>query len=268
MTAWLCQTCGTQYPLAAEPPESCPICADPRQWVPEEGQRWITPEGLRATHRAEIRDDRGILGIGCAPDFAIGQRALLVATPGGNVLWDCISLLDDEIVAAVEARGGLAAIAISHPHFYGAMVDWAWAFACPIHLHEAERRWVVRPDPAISFWEGETLELVPGLTLIRCGGHFEGGQVLHWAGRRALLTGDIVTVVPDRRHVGFLYSYPNLIPLPPSRVEAIGAALAPFDFDTIHGGWWGRVVPREGSAAVRRSVERYVRAVREPGLPG
>ncbi len=146
------------------------------------------------------------------------------------------------------------------------MVEWAHAFACPILIHESDRKWALRPDPAIRPWDGETHDLGGGLTLIRCGGHYDGGQVLHWRDRRALLTGDIVHVIPDRRYVGFMYSYPNVIPLPASKVQAIGAALEPYAFDTIHGAWWGNVVEADGSGVVRRSVDRYVRAVTDPGL--
>jgi glyoxylase-like metal-dependent hydrolase (beta-lactamase superfamily II) len=268
VTTYVCKACGTQYPPSDEPPAACPICEDPRQYIPhDEGQVWLTWDEVVAGHSAEIRDDRGILGIGCTPSFAIGQRALLVKSPAGNVLWDCISYLDDAIVERVRAEGGLAAIAISHPHYYSAMVEWAHTFACPVYLHEADRKWVMRPDPAIRFWDGETHELGGGLTLVRCGGHFEGAQVLHWGERRALLSGDIVMVIPDRRFVSFMYSYPNLIPLPPSKVQRIADALAPFPFDTIHGAWWDRVVVGDGSTVVRRSADRYVRAVTEPGLP-
>jgi glyoxylase-like metal-dependent hydrolase (beta-lactamase superfamily II) len=266
--SWLCKACGTQYPPTDEPPRTCPICEDARQYVPfDEGQVWLDWEEFLAEHRAELRDEHGILGIGCEPQFAIGQRALLVSGAAGTVLWDCIPYLDGELVARVASEGGLAAIAISHPHYYSAMVEWAHAFDCPVWLHEAERKWVMRHDPHVRFWQGESLDLGGGLTLIRCGGHFEGGQVLHWAQRRALLSGDIVQVIPDRRYVGFMYSYPNLIPLPPSKVEAIARALAPYEFDTIYGAWWDRVVPRDGSIVIRRSAERYVRAVTEPGLP-
>jgi glyoxylase-like metal-dependent hydrolase (beta-lactamase superfamily II) len=257
----LCKACATQYD-GDEPPAACPICRDPRQYVPhDEGQVWVRWEEYLAEHEPEIRDDHGILGIGATPSFGIGQRALLVKSAGGNVLWDCIPYLDDVVVERVAEEGGLAAIAISHPHFYTAMVEWAHAFGCPVYVHEAEREWVMRPDPAIRFWGGETHALASGLTLVRCGGHFEGSQVLHWAERRALLAGDTVQVIPDRAHVGFMRSYPNLIPLPPAKVQAIAAALEPFPFDTIHGGWWGRVVERDGSEVVRRSAERYVRAV-------
>jgi glyoxylase-like metal-dependent hydrolase (beta-lactamase superfamily II) len=267
MTTWLCKACATQFPGSEEPPAGCPICEDPRQYVPHDtGQVFLPWAEYIAGHEPDVREDHGILGIGATPDFAIGQRALLVESAAGNVLWDCIPYLDDELVARVNAEGGVAAIAISHPHYYSAMVEWAHAFGCPIHLHEAERQWVMRPDPSIRFWSGETMSLGGGLTLVRCGGHYEGGQVLHWAERRALLSGDIVMVIPDRRFVSFMYSYPNLIPLPPSKVERIAAALAPYDFDTIHGAWWGRVVTADGTGIVRRSAERYVRAVSEPGL--
>ena len=193
MPTWLCRTCGTQYPPSDAPPGACPICEDPRQYVPHDtGQQWVRYDAFLDDHKADIRDDAGILGIGCTPDFAIGQRALLVRSNAGNVLWDCTAYLDDAVRKRIGNEGGLAAIAISHPHYYSAMVEWAHTFGCPVYVHEAERKWVMRPDPAIRFWDGETLGLGGGLTLIRCGGHYEGGQVLHWSERRALLSGDIV----------------------------------------------------------------------------
>jgi hypothetical protein len=231
------------------------------------GQRWVEWEAFLGAHDADVRDDHGLLGIGCSPAFAIGQRALLVESPGGNVLWDCTPYLDDAIVERVSQAGGLGAIAISHPHYYSAMVEWAHIFDCPVYLHEAERKWVMRPDPAIRFWGGETHELGEGLTLIRCGGHYEGAQVLHIAERRALLSGDIVQVIPDRSHVSFMWSYPNLVPLSAAQVEFLVAALEPFPFDSIFGAWFDQVIERDGSAVVRRSAERYVRAVTGPGLP-
>ena len=267
MTTYLCQACGTQYPPAGEPPGACPICEDPRQYVPhDEGQVWVSWDEFVDGHEAEVRDDHGILGIGCTPSFAIGQRALLVRSAAGNVLWDCIPYLDDELAGRIAAEGGLGAIAVSHPHYYSSMVEWARAFACPIYIHEAERKWVMRADPAVRFWSGERQALGGGLTLIRCGGHFEGGQVLHWAERGALLAGDIVQVIPDRRYVSFMYSYPNLIPLPASKIELLVAALEPFRFETIYGAWWDRVIERDGSGVVRRSADRYLRAIAEPGL--
>jgi len=257
VACFLCATCSTQFPESAEPPRECPVCEDPRQYIPAEGQQWTTLEELRAGHRAEIREELpGLLGIGCEPFFAIGQRALLVPSGDVNVLWDCQALLDGEIEAAVRSRGGLDAIAISHPHYYSTMVEWAHVFECPILIHEDDREWVMRPDSAVETWAGETHELGPGLTLLRLGGHFAGGQALHWAERRMLLSGDIVQVIPDRRFVSFMYSYPNLIPLPADTVDEIARRLEAWDYDSIVGAWWGRVV-EDGKEAVRRSARRY-----------
>jgi glyoxylase-like metal-dependent hydrolase (beta-lactamase superfamily II) len=257
MNRWICVTCGTQFAEREEPPLECAICTDPRQYVPEEGQRWTTLDELRTERRNEIRDEGELTGIGVEPWFAIGQRALLV----DKVMWDCVHLVDDGAAEEVERRGGLDAIAISHPHYYTGMVEWARRFDCPVYIHVADERWIMRPDPAIQLWDGDELKLGEGLTLVRCGGHFAGGTVLHWAAGRALLSGDIVQVIPDRSHVGFMYSYPNLIPLPAAAVEGIAQALEPFEFDTVYGAWWGRIVRGDAKRIVRRSAERYVRAL-------
>jgi glyoxylase-like metal-dependent hydrolase (beta-lactamase superfamily II) len=61
------------------------------------------------------------------------------------------------------------------------MVEWSRAFGdAPIHLHADHKPWIQRPDPAIKFWEGERIELKEGVSLHRCGGHFEGSTVLLW----------------------------------------------------------------------------------------
>lgn len=257
----VCATCGTQFAASDDPPAACPICEDERQYVGWSGQRWTTLDSLRGGHRNLIRDDLGLIGIGTEPSFAIGQRALVVQSAGGNLLWDCITLLDDATVEAVRALGGLRGIAISHPHYYSSMVEWSQAFDAPVFLHEADRRWVMRPDPRISFWGGDQLPLWDGMTLIRAGGHFDGGTVLHRPEGRGLLSGDIVQVAQDRRWVSFMYSFPNYVPLPASSVDRIVAALEPFEFDRIHGAWWDRNVASDAKNALRRSAERYRRAI-------
>ncbi len=263
MPAFICETCGTQYADSAAPPERCAICEDDRQYVGWTGQRWTTPAALRESHRNEIRAEApGLIGIGTEPKFAIGQRALLVPHPTLPVLWDCVSLVDDASAAAVRAAGGARAIAISHPHYYSAMVEWSEALGgVPVYLHEADRAWVMRPDPVIRYWNGDTLALADGLTLLRLGGHFEGAAVLHWAQgfeRGALLTGDVIQVCEDRRWVSFMYSYPNLIPLDSATVRGIAEAVEPYAFDALCGAWWNKVIPSGAKDAVRRSAQRYI----------
>lgn len=265
--SFICVTCGTQYEPAAKPPKVCPICEDERQFVNWNGQEWTDLADLQRSHQNLLKPQGpGLTGIGTAPKFAIGQRALLVQTGRGNLLWDCISLIDDATAKAVRDLGGISAIAISHPHYYSSMVEWSEIFGnVPIYIHAADQRWAMRPSPNIIFWKGEQQKLFGNLTLIRCGGHFEGGTVLHWAdgehGAGALLTGDIIQVVQDRRFVSFMWSYPNYIPLPASEVNRIVASVRPFDFKRIYGAWWDAIVENDGKAALEKSAARYLKAI-------
>ena len=267
MAAFICATCGMQYGETDAPPEHCLICEDERQYIGSKGQRWVTMPELQKGYQNRIEDiEPGLTGIGSMPGFAIGQRALLVQTPGGNVLWDCVSLLDDATVEAIRSSGGIQAIAVSHPHLAGSLVEWSCAFGnAPIYWHADNREWAMRSDPAYVFWEGETHPLWDGLTLVRCGGHFTGSAVLHWPGgaegRGALLTGDTIQVASDKRYVSFMYSYPNMIPLNARKVEQIVQSIKPLAFDRIYGGWWDKVVDPDAKGAVIRSAERYIKAI-------
>ncbi|NDW06235.1 MBL fold metallo-hydrolase [Jiella pacifica] len=262
MTSFLCTACGTQYPPSDAPPPACPICQDERQFVPPTGQGWTSFEAMQAGHRAVVSHDGEFLGIGMTPHFAIGQRALLVRTPAGNILWDMIPLIDPALVSVIEGLGGLAAIAISHPHYYSTMAEWAAAFDVPVHIHAKDRQWVMNPGEHVRLWEGDRRELLPGATLIRCGGHFAGGTVLHLAdahrGEGAILSGDILQVTPGCDRLGFMRSYPNFIPLGVPAVRRIEAALDGVPFEAVYGAFWGRVVAAEGREIFERSVARHV----------
>lgn len=266
MPLFTCFQCGAQFPESERPPASCPICEDERQFVHWGGQKWLTGEELAQTHRGVWRDDLELVGIGLEPSFAIGQRALLIRESDGCVMWDCIPLATPAAVQYVRSLGGLKAIAISHPHYYGALADWSEAFDnAPVYLHADDSRWITRPHQAIRSWSGETCRLSDDLLLARAGGHFAGGTVLHWRtgaeGRGALLTGDIVQVAMDRRFVSFMYSYPNYIPLNAEAVKAIADKIAPLAFDRIYGAWWDRNIVGGAKPAFEASVRRYLSAV-------
>jgi hypothetical protein len=267
MENFICAQCGTQFSETVKPPLHCPICEDERQFVRHGGQEWTTLQRLTADHRNRFEEEGPrLLGIGTEPEFAIGQRALLVQSAAGNLLWDCIALLDNRTIADLSARGGIRAIAISHPHYYTTMVDWAESFDAQIFLHTGDRQWVTRKSSQIQFWEGTTLPLWDDLTLINCGGHFEGGTVLHFPaganGKGALLTGDIIQVVQDRSYVSFMRSYPNLIPLGATAIRRIVKAIEPFPFEQIYGAWWKANVLSAAKDSVRSSAERYLRWIR------
>lgn len=266
-TAYICQTCGVQYAPSERPPTGCRICQDDRQYVGHQGQKWLTYPELMSTHRNEIRlEEPSLYGIGVSPRLAIGQRALLVPSDQGNILWDCVPLLDQPTRQFIQEMGGLTAIVLSHPHYYSCIVEWSQSFGgIPVYIHEGDSEWVTRPDPAIKFWSGETLALATGVTAINCGGHFPGSAVLHWAagadGKGCLLTGDSIYVAADRRYLTFMYSFPNLIPLPARAVQRIVASVAPFEFDRIYAAWFDTVVREDAKASLAFSAERYIRAI-------
>jgi glyoxylase-like metal-dependent hydrolase (beta-lactamase superfamily II) len=266
MRFWTCEQCGAQFPQSNGPPPSCPICEDDRQFVNWSGQAWLSREQLTQRHHLVWRDDLGLTGIALDPGFAIAQRALLVPAGDALVMWDCIPLATQEAIDYVRSRGGLKAIAVSHPHYYGAVADWSEAFGnAPVYLHGDDARWITRPHPSIVPWRGETLAISDDLLLVRTGGHFAGATVLHWRagadGRGALLTGDVATVAMDRRHVSFMYSYPNYMPLGAATVRRIAETIRPLAFDRIHGAWWGRNIEHDAKAAFDASVARYLRAI-------
>jgi glyoxylase-like metal-dependent hydrolase (beta-lactamase superfamily II) len=269
MSAFVCSTCGTQYPPSDSPPPACPICTDERQYVPASGQSWTTLEALRRTHSNKFRRlAPGLTTIETTPAFGINQRAILARTSAGNVLWDCIALIDDATIDFVQGQGGISAIAISHPHYYTTMVEWSRALGgVPIYLHAADREWVMRGGDAVQFWEGDTKAIGPGVTLVRLGGHFAGGTVLHWAdwgeGRGVVLSGDVLQVVPSG-HVSFMWSYPNLIPLSAAKVRRIAEILEPFAFDAVYGAFSGRgQIDADGKQLVAASVARYIARISE-----
>ena len=188
-------------------------------------------------------------------------------TPHGNVLWDCVSLLDAATVDDDQGRSaGSKAIAISHPHFYTTMVEWSRAFGdVPIHLHAADASGSCAPDPAIQFWDGETLQLLPDVTLIRCGGHFPGG--MHAAlgararrPRRALLgrhpDGD---AGPQVSQLHAQLSEPD--PALGQAGQGDRLAMAPFAYDAIYGHYFDRVIRTGAKQAMQASVDRYIAAV-------
>lgn len=267
MKSYICTTCAVAYAPSESPPDHCIICADERQYVNSAGQSWTTQEELRKTHRNDLREQEpGLTGICTMPVAGIGQRALWIEDPTGGVLWDTTPLVSDEAVAAIKAKGGLRAIAISHPHFYSSMTEWSRKLGdVPIWLHADDREHVMDPSPNIRFWTGETKDLGGGVTLIRCGGHFEGSTALHWAagagGKGALFTADTVMVSPDPRWMSFMRSYPNYIPVNAATVRAITGKLEPFAFDRMYGGWWDRICVSDAKDRLRKSAERYIAAI-------
>ncbi|WP_031469460.1 hydrolase [Sciscionella sediminilitoris] len=262
MTIWICATCGVEHPDSPEPPPGdCAICADERQYIPHEGQSWISLDQLSAQPHATVHREHGfgVHALYREPEFAIGQHSYLVQTAEGNLLWDPPNYLDAEILAIVRKLGGAAVIAASHPHMFGSQVSWSTALGgARVLVNAADRAWVRRADAAIESWD-ELLAPLPGITLVRLGGHFPGSAVAHLddAAGGTLLVGDTIGGAAAEGWLTFLRSYPNRIPLSANIVRRIADSLEPYAFERLFG-LGGKAIRHGAAHAVRRSAQRHI----------
>ncbi len=260
-------TCGVQYELSIKEPSHCIICEEERQFVSSKGQAWTTLETMieSGAYKTQMKlEAEGLYSINTNPRFGIGQTAYLVKDNGFNLLWDCITYLDQDTIKMMNERGGIDAIALSHPHYYSSQVEWAEIFDATIYIHEDDREWVTRKSEKIVFWSGETLELSKGIILQRIGGHFKGGTVLEWKNgnnqQGILLCGDIIRVVDDQDWVSFMYSYPNFIPLPSVTVERISKRMNEIQFTRLYDAF-NRIIREDAAQHVQKSAKRYIEAL-------
>jgi hypothetical protein len=261
MTTILCATCGveTAEPL---PAETCRICEDERQWVPLHGQVWTSVEEQVAAgmHIDIVELEPGSWALTSDPAVGIGQRSILVQTEGGNLLWDPLGTITDDAVEQVRELGGLAYVAASHPHMFGVQGAWADALDATVLVNRRDASWVVRPHDRIELWDDEAAPL-PGVRLIRFGGHFPGAAVALWErgsdGEGSLLAGDTMQPKPDRASVGFMRSYPNNIPLSAGVVQRLAKQAAGLRFRRVYGNIGGQVI-EDGPAAIAHSAQRHI----------
>lgn len=268
MTLWLCATCGLEHADTAEPPDTCDICADERQYLPPGGQVWTTLAELAQDRHAAIEElEPDLYGITVTPKVGIGHRPLLVRTRAGNLLWDPPGFYDESLLDAIQDLGGLAAIASSHPHLTGVSISLGHHFGhVPVYVNADDQRWIRRPDDVITLWR-DTHEVLPGLTLVQCGGHFAGSAVLHWrdgaAGQGVALSGDTFLLMSDRATVAFMRSYPNMIPLSARSVRGITGAIGPWPFDRLYSGFAPGLLETGAQQAVDYSARRHIGWIRD-----
>jgi hypothetical protein len=198
---------------------------DPRQYVPESGQSWSCLDFARSLQKNIIETDeqdprihyiytkplppseqRSSSGLEESladsmlthKQLGIGQRAILLETDGGNVLWDLVALLDDDTIDFIRSKGGLKAIVISHPHYYTTHIDWAEEFKCPVYVSKEDEEWLCREDKeGVRKWvkSVDEIEEVNGaVTAVQCGGHFDGSLVLMW--EKKMFIADTIMHVP------------------------------------------------------------------------
>jgi len=258
----ICTTCGTQFPLNNDTPALCPICMDDRQYIPENGQTWTNLDILSNNYSVITkRLVQGLYQLKMIPLFAIGQRAFLVLAPGGNILWDCISLLNEPTIEFIKSKGGLKAIAFSHPHYYTTMNEWAEIFDCPIYIHQKDEQWIFNKGNHISLWNGIEKELWDGMRIINVGGHFPGSSILlipFLSPAGVVLCGDTFYISPDKKHMAAMYSYPNRIPLTLHEIQRIKKQMLLLPFDSMHGFYDFQDIYLNAKEILENSLAKYV----------
>ena len=257
----ICKTCGTQYPPDQKPPEICTICNDDRQYFTEQGQIWVELDDLKKQYCTKIiKVSENLYSLKMIPDFAITQRAFLVISPSGNTLWDCIPLLDEATIAFIKSKGGLKAIAFSHPHFYTTMNVWAETFNCPIYIHEADVTQIMYKSSYIEPWKGYNLKVLD-FELINVGGHFPGGSILkipEFSKKGVVLTGDTLYISRSKRHIAVMHSFPNFILLSKQEFLSVFEKTRYLEFDTMYGAFDGQDLIGNAREVFDSSMTRYL----------
>lgn len=122
------------------------VAIEERGDLPPHGAWTTLAELAAAPHRTvHVDHGRGVHSLRREPRFAIGHRSFVVQTRHGNLLWDAPRYIDEGIVGLVRDLGGVTAIAASHPHMFGAQLNWSEEFGgAPVYVPSMRRchlRW-------------------------------------------------------------------------------------------------------------------------------
>jgi len=261
----ICETCGVKRTRDVEI-TVCPICADERQYIPVGDQKWTSLEDVSVKRNfLVIERQADLFEIRVTPEFGIGQRMFFVKTKQGGYLWDCVPLVDQDIANFFRAHGGVRGMAISHPHFYSSMKNWAELLSIPVYTHKNDAVWLGEQFDTLVKWSGRELELADDIKVFCAGGHFEGSCVMHVASAQApyLLSSDTIAPNVDRKTVSFMRSFPNRVPLGLAKLDGIQTAMNGLSFEKIFGAFPGAEVLSDGREAFDFSMARYKSSIGE-----
>ncbi len=253
LSPFVCENCGFWQKRFAVP-DTCPVCEDFRHPVPPDGYAFATPEQVDA--RQAVSWDEPLPGVtrfSTEPSIGIGSSGYLIETPAGNLHFDGCGWYDDEALARVEERGGVAFLAASHAHVYGALWRVADRYS-PKVVFQAEALPFCQAFP-VTFPFDEAWELTPGFTLHRTAGHTPDHTVLHDATNRRLYCGDALkfTFAGEKQTVGTPetvsthLAYDAHIPITHGDARRYRELFASLDFDAVVTPW--EVVTAGGKAA-------------------
>ncbi|HSC38652.1 MAG TPA: hypothetical protein VLD19_12295 [Chitinophagaceae bacterium] len=260
----ICITCGTQFTPGLPLPALCPVCEDDRQYIGAGGQQWTSLPALSDKYSVLFKKiNEHLYELTMTPAFAIGQRAFLILSPHGNILWDCIPLINEPVAEFIKSKGGLKAIVFSHPHYYSTMNVWAEQFDCPVYIHRDDEHWIKNWGPHVQLWAGPERDFWDGIKAVHVGGHFPGSAVLQVPSLSpggALMVGDTLLIALSKRHMAIMHSYPNQVLLPREIFAAALERMKGLRFDTMYGAFAWQTLQGNAMEVFKESMNRYVKA--------
>lgn len=272
----ICVACMTQY---STPRSECPICLDPRQFVPATGQSWTSLRKLaEEKHTNKIvadQQDERVCFILTEPSTGIGQTPILIKTSRATYMWDCNAFLSENLFNQLTTmQPPLKAIAISHPHFFSTSLTWSRCLKVPLILAAADKHWFQRLSDVKEGeieWVHNVASLEDGVTMIQCGGHFPGSSVLHWdrslepefesdkhCRTGIILCSDTAMIQPTQQGFTFQWSVPNMIPLNPHEMKGIADRLRDVPFEQATSTWPHRFVRKNAREILLDSIQKQL----------
>ncbi len=254
--AYACTNCGhwQRWPSV---PQVCPVCADVRNALPEDGFAFATTDEVdaRATCSWGPTVCRGVHEFRCEPRFGLDSRGWVLESDVGLVGFECAPWYDEGALDELRRRGGLQVLASSHVHGYGALWRLQEQLAPPVvAVGVRDLPWT--KAFRVTWPADDVLELAPGLTMHRTGGHFDGHSVLHDSRRGVLFCGDSLKVdlgpSGDAVALSAHKAFHAQIPLSHGELRDYRAVIPPLEFDTV-------CTPFEGATGITtRHVLRLV----------
>ncbi len=232
-----CAHCGFWQRYFAPPP-GCPVCADVRNDLPEDGWRFIAQADVARTHTGYWREVASCLyAFTTQPTLGLGGTGWLMVRPqGGNIAFEAAPFYTAAMLAEIERLGGIAVLAASHAHGYGALWQLQDHFRPQIVAIQVDDLNMTKAF-RVTWPYDDTLDLGGGFSLHHVGGHYAGQAALHDAGGRRLFCGDMFKVDQDTngrtRAVSSHKAFHKDIPLSPREMRRYRDVVAALDFDAI-----------------------------------
>ncbi|GGE93067.1 MBL fold metallo-hydrolase [Sphingomonas prati] len=249
LTMFACANCGF-WQRHFSPPD-CPVCTDVRNDLPEDGWRFLHEADVAATHDGAAREVApGLWAFSTTPALGLAGTGWLIVREGGNIAFEAAPYYSEAMLEKIAELGGIAFLAASHAHGYGALFQLQHRFdPAVVAIQKDDLRMTKGFRVTVPY--DDVLELAPGYTLHHVGGHYEGQACLHDAPGRRLFCGDMFKIDQDAdgrsTAISSHKAFHKDIPLTHAELAQYRAAIAPLEFDAV-------LTPFEYAPEVDRTV--------------